>query len=817
MSKIAVLFGTRPEWIKCRRLIEHDASMFFPIYVKQHSDLLKDVPVEYTIPIIEHGTNRLNNIMSSILHSDVWTTHRFAAVLVQGDTVVAYGGALAAYHNKIPIVHLEAGLRTYDLEHPYPEEGYRKMIDAITSVALCPSDDSANNIRREGGKQQVYIVGNTSIDNIVDYNFEARVGKKILVTLHRRENWDSILEYFQVIERLANKYADYEFILPIHPNPIIRQHASAVFEKVQVVEPMEHTELCKLLAECNCVISDSGGIQEEASFYGKRIFCCRKVTERAELVPTYITFTPTPSELYTGFSPQSDLLPKCNLYGDGTAYLKCYKIISDIYGKSKTPAANITAIVNIYKRPEWLDEQITAIMNQTIPPTQIFIWNNGNKHVDLSKYKEGPNIKVFDNNSNYGVWSRFLIATLAPTEYVCIFDDDTIPQPRWFENCYTQMQRREALYGTIGVIFDSHDRYEVMKRYGWDGACETSKPVDIVGHSWFFKRDWISYFMREQPKVYSHISNGEDVHFSHMLQKYANIPTLVPPHPASDVSVYGSTPTSAWSIGLDGNSETGAHYPLDQMFKEAIDNGFRVLKSRINATSVDDYNMFTGMIRRRKPFALIRPADGEYHVLNNMTLTNIDAWTFISNGALCNDLREAINLAVNKQCYIGIPCECCNIDMSRWYMYAFNLHPMYTTFSNVLVNNNWISWIRLLQEEKIQFTYVGPHASNVFNIEKHIQVPETLVNDWDALREECMKRIMDEVTQTENKIYFFSCGPIAKIFIAHAWAANPKNIYIDVGSSLDVFTKGATNRCYVDQSHPLSKLICKFSPNVIQL
>ena len=113
---------------------------------------------------------------------------------------------------------------------------------------------------------------------------------------------------------------------------------------------------------------------------------------------------------------------------------------------------SITAILNIYRRPHVLDEQIEAILAQTIKPECIFIWNNGNVDINLAKYKAMPNVRVFDNNFNYGVWSRFLIGFLAPTEYVCIFDDDTIPGTRWFENCVQSMYQREALYGTIGVM-----------------------------------------------------------------------------------------------------------------------------------------------------------------------------------------------------------------------------------------------------------------------------------------------------------------------------------------------------------------------------
>jgi hypothetical protein len=476
--------------------------------------------------------------------------------------------------------------------------------------------------------------------------------------------------------------------------------------------------------------------------------------------------------------------------------------------------SNITAIVNVFKRPHTLDIQIEAIRAQTVPPACIFIWNNGNKEVDLTKYKSMPDVRVFDNNFNYGVWSRFLIGLLAPTEYICVFDDDTVPGTRWFENCLSAMKQQTALYGTIGVIFQELDRYISWKRYGWDGPCDRSMPVDIVGHSWFFKKEWLSYFVREEPQVYSKISNGEDMHFSFMLQKYANIPTLVPPHPANDQSLWGSQPKTAWEWGCDGRSETGSHFPMDAMYKEYIGRGFITLRQRQHATSQSDIAMFMEKIRKRTPFAVIRPSDGEYYVLQNLPLTNCDYWTFTPGGALCGDLTNAIHIASKTACYVGIPCECDNPSMAQWYYQTFHLHPNYTTFANVFVNANWHTFVSFLIHEKISFTYIGPKYTDTFlHIEEYVPIPEFLVNDWDAKRHEYLRRIETLVTKHRNRIFLFSCGPIAKILIAHVWAIHPHNIYLDVGSCLDLFMKGSTNRFYTTGKQKS----CQFTPSLITI
>ena len=329
MNKIGVFIGTRPELIKCMPLIS-SSDIYVPIFVQQHSDILN---ISYTkenhiISITEFCNNRLNNIIMSIMNSNILELP-WKAVLVQGDTAVAFGGAISAYHRKIQVIHLEAGLRTYDLDNPWPEEGYRQMIDSVSNIALCPSVLSAENLKNEHFNGHIEIVGNTSIDAICSYNLVPYIGKKVIVTLHRRENWSQIPAFFEAIEQLANIYTDLTFIIPIHPNPEIKRHAS-IFKKVKVIDPISHIDMCKLLEECNCVISDSGGIQEEASFLGKYVYCCRKITERIELYDKYITYAATPDELISSFAPRQYLLPTSIIYGEGDAYLKINSFLKNI-------------------------------------------------------------------------------------------------------------------------------------------------------------------------------------------------------------------------------------------------------------------------------------------------------------------------------------------------------------------------------------------------------------------------------------------------------------------------------------------------------
>ena len=152
--------------------------------------------------------------------------------------------------------------------------------------------------------------------------------------------------------------------------------------------------------------------------------------------------------------------------------------------------------------------------------------------------------------------------------------------------------------------------------------------------------------------------------------------------------------------------------------------------------------------------------------------------------------------------------------MAQWYYQTFQLNPIYTTFANIFVNANWAEFIRFLVHEQIACTFIGPkYTDTFFLIDHYIPIPEFLVNEWDTKGDEYCSMIESTVTKHINKIFLFSCGPIAKILIAKAWAIHPHNIYLDVGSSMDLFMKGSTNRCYT--SGPQKQ--CQFTPQLLTL
>lgn len=326
---LLIAFGTRPEFIKIKPLLEvfkvNKFDKYKLLFTGQHEEIVgSKLFFDYKIKISD-GENRLDSIFTSILNkNDLFKDITY--VLVQGDTASAYAVALAAFHRRIKVIHLEAGLRTYDIDNPYPEEYYRRCISNMSSINLCVSEVNKDNLLTEKCPGKNYVVGNTVLDNIRDV--KTSYNKKILVTLHRRENHEQIKEWFSELESLANIYTDYEFLLPIHPNPNVKKHAGTL-NKVKVVEPLEHEKLINYLADCAFIITDSGGLQEESAFLQKKSIVCRKFTERVEGLNVFSFLCHESKDLKNmvdSFIIDYRINQPCP-YGDGYTAEKVYDII----------------------------------------------------------------------------------------------------------------------------------------------------------------------------------------------------------------------------------------------------------------------------------------------------------------------------------------------------------------------------------------------------------------------------------------------------------------------------------------------------------
>ena len=230
--------------------------------------------------------------------------------------------------------------------------------------------------------------------------------------------------------------------------------------------------------------------------------------------------------------------------------------------KKNSNKKSITVILNSYRRPYNLKRQIHAIRNQTVGCEQLWLWVNKHEDNEGYDYSDLGIDRIFDNDHNWKFYGRFAGALLADTEYVAIFDDDTIPGEEWFENCLDTMSKNEGIMGSAGYVQTGPRamQYE-PERAGWPRQNPETMRVDYVGHAWFFKREWLSHLWREKPATWD---NGEDIHFSYTAQKYGGIQTFCPPHPPDRKELHGSL--FGYELGVDSKATSNNQAVSHQQF-----------------------------------------------------------------------------------------------------------------------------------------------------------------------------------------------------------------------------------------------------------
>jgi cellulose synthase/poly-beta-1,6-N-acetylglucosamine synthase-like glycosyltransferase len=204
----------------------------------------------------------------------------------------------------------------------------------------------------------------------------------------------------------------------------------------------------------------------------------------------------------------------------------------------------VSVILTAWLRPQYLEEQVERVLGQTVTPHEVVLWYNKPpkamglvERKQLVSFKNDRHVKKILCDYNFGIIPRFTLASALEGEYVCVLDDDTMPGKRWFENCLNYVDREKVICGTIGLRFLSKTLLKTQKpRMGWEGMNETLEYADLVGHSWFFRREWARYFWDEEPACRTF---GEDIHFCAMLQR-RGIRSACPPHPKGDTSLWGS-------------------------------------------------------------------------------------------------------------------------------------------------------------------------------------------------------------------------------------------------------------------------------------
>ncbi|NBH71168.1 UDP-N-acetylglucosamine 2-epimerase (non-hydrolyzing) [Clostridiaceae bacterium] len=363
MKKILVVFGTRPEAIKMcplvKQLKKEKCFQTIVCVTGQHREMLKQVLdafsifPDYDLKIMQTGQT-LYEITEGVLKgmNGVLNMEQPDLVLVHGDTTTSFVSALSAFYQHIPVGHVEAGLRTYNLEAPYPEEFNRQCVGILAEYHFAPTIAAKDNLIKEGKmRDKVYVTGNTVIDalqttvvpnyhhDILDWAADSRL---IILTAHRRENLGKPLyDIFYGIKNVLNEIEDIKIIYPIHPNPRVREAAYEVFgshERIRIVDPLDVLDFHNIMSRSYLILTDSGGIQEEAPALGKPVLVLRNTTERPEGVTAGTlklvgTKTDVIAEelkrLLMDNTCYQQMSKAINPYGDGKACEKIVKILKN--------------------------------------------------------------------------------------------------------------------------------------------------------------------------------------------------------------------------------------------------------------------------------------------------------------------------------------------------------------------------------------------------------------------------------------------------------------------------------------------------------
>ncbi|MBU9761715.1 UDP-N-acetylglucosamine 2-epimerase (non-hydrolyzing) [Staphylococcus aureus] len=307
MKKIMTIFGTRPEAIKMAPLVKalEQEKMLEPIVVvtAQHREMLYsvlstfEIKPKYDLNIMKSGQTLSEITSKSITQLEqVIQLEKPDMVLVHGDTMTTFAGGLAAFYNQVPIGHVEAGLRSYDKYSPFPEEVNRQLVGVLADLHFAPTKNAASHLLSEGKySESVVVTGNTAIDAMkytVDDNYKSNIMDKyhdkkfILMTAHRRENIGQPMEnIFKAVRRLIDEYTDLALVYPMHKNPKVREVAQKILgshDRIGLIEPLDVVDFHNFAKKSYFILTDSGGIQEEAPSFNKPVLVLRSVTERPE-------------------------------------------------------------------------------------------------------------------------------------------------------------------------------------------------------------------------------------------------------------------------------------------------------------------------------------------------------------------------------------------------------------------------------------------------------------------------------------------------------------------------------------------------------
>lgn len=378
--RIMSVFGTRPEAIKMAPLVKELAACedleSICCLTGQHREMLDSVmeifhlQSDYDLNIMEQRQTLSTITTKTLLGMDgVIDEARPDMILVHGDTSTTFAGALSAFYHQIPVGHVEAGLRTWDKYSPFPEEMNRTLVGDIADLHFSPTRANADNLRREGIGGEIFITGNTAIDAMrytvqPDYVFRTPLlnqldfsGKRVIVlTCHRRENYGKAMEdIMQAVARIAAEHTDVEVVYPVHLSPVVRAYAAQYLEgkdRIHLIDPIDVQEMHNLMARCDLVMTDSGGLQEEAPALGKPVLVLRRETERPEAIAAgtvklagvcYEEITAMANQLLEDPAAYAAMAKAVNPYGDGRACRRIAQAIRWHFGLTEVRPADFQA------------------------------------------------------------------------------------------------------------------------------------------------------------------------------------------------------------------------------------------------------------------------------------------------------------------------------------------------------------------------------------------------------------------------------------------------------------------------------------------
>lgn len=376
MIKVMTVFGTRPEAIKMAPVVlelqKHaDRIQTIVAVTAQHRQMLDQVldlfriTPDYDLDIMSQGQTLYDITTKSLMGlKDVLAKEKPDLVLVHGDTTTTFAGALASYYQQVPVGHVEAGLRTGDIYSPFPEEMNRKLTGAIAAIHFAPTATAKANLLKENvNPSHIYVTGNTVIDALMmtvagDYDFgddlkdvDFHNHRVILLTTHRRENLGEPMRHiYKALRRIIEEIPDTEIVFPVHRNPLVRkvvEEELAGVDRIHLIDPMEYEPFANLMSLSSLVLTDSGGIQEEAPSLGKPVLVLRNTTERPEAVEAGtvrligtdkdVVYAET-KRLLTDQAAYDAMSNAVNPYGDGKASQRIVQAILHVFfGEEAVP------------------------------------------------------------------------------------------------------------------------------------------------------------------------------------------------------------------------------------------------------------------------------------------------------------------------------------------------------------------------------------------------------------------------------------------------------------------------------------------------